>query len=395
MGDEYETVTAAAVQAAPVFLDREASVEKGCELIAEAGENGADVIVFPEGFVPAHPLWFHFHPATGDVAQRLSVELFKNAVEVPGPATERFARAAAAADAYVVMGVCEKEPNTTGTMYNSQLFFSPDGELIGTHEKLKPTVGEQLVHAEGRNDTFGAMDTEHGPMSGLICGENSNPLAVFALTAEYSRIHGMSWPPYIPSESNPLPERSLDDAKAFAQMSKAHVISAVGVVDDRTVEKLELDEATARTVTSAEYSGGSAIVGPGRNVIAGPLDDEEGILYGDLDVERSIERKLFHDFAGHYNRPDLFELRVNRDPQRLYADAADAATATDAATPGDATTTSDAAERSSGGRGSVGDAVAGADGRGDGVLDGIPDGAEVTDDSGTDTAPDGTTGDLD
>ena len=388
MGDEYETITAAAVQAAPVFLDREASVEKGCDLIAEAGENGADVIVFPEGFVPAHPLWFHFHPATGDVAQRLSVELFKNAVEVPGPATERFARAADAAGAYVVMGVCEKEPNTTGTMYNSQLFFSPDGELIGTHEKLKPTVGEQLVHAEGRNDTFGTVDTEHGPMSGLICGENSNPLAVFALTAEYSRIHGMSWPPYIPSESNPLPERSLDDAKAFAQMSKAHVISAVGVVDDRTVEMLELDEATARKVTSAEYSGGSAIVGPGRNVIAGPLDDEEGILYGDLDIERSIERKLFHDFAGHYNRPDLFELRVNRDPQRLYADAADAA---DAANAANATSTADATGRPSEGRGSVGDAVADVDGGNDGVTDE----ADGTDRSEVDAVPDGAAGDLD
>lgn len=324
MGDEYRTVTAAAVQAAPEFLDREGSVEKACEFIDEAGANGADVIVFPEGFVPAHPLWFHFHPATGDVAQSLSVELFKNAIEVPGPATERFAEAAAAADAYVVVGACEKEPDTTGTMYNSQLFFSPDGELIGHHQKLKPTVGEQLVHAEGRNDKFGAVDTEYGPMSGLICGENSNPLAVFALTAEYSRIHGMSWPPYIPSESNPLPERSLDDARAFAQMSKAHVISSVGVVDERTVERLGLDDETAEKVTSSAYSGGSAIVGPDRDVVAGPMGNEEAILYGDLDLEVSVQRKLFHDFAGHYNRPDVFQLRVNREPHELYVDAGEA-----------------------------------------------------------------------
>ena len=321
MGDEYQTVKAAAVQAAPVFLDREASVEKACDLIDEAGEEGADVIVFPEGFVPAHPLWFHFHPATGEVSRRLSVELFKNSVEVPGPATEKFAAAARRADAYVVMGVCEKEPDTTGTMYNSQLFFSPEGELIGKHQKLRPTVGERLVHANGRNDAFGAVDSEFGPMSGLICGENSNPLAVFALTAEYSRVHAMSWPPYIPGESNPLPERSLDDAKAFAQMSKANVISAVGVIDERTIEKLELDEETAEKVRDSRYSGGSAIVGPGREIVAGPLDNEETILYGDLDLERSIERKLFHDFAGHYNRPDVFQLRVNREPADLYAEA--------------------------------------------------------------------------
>ncbi|MFC7027988.1 nitrilase-related carbon-nitrogen hydrolase [Halomicroarcula sp. GCM10025710] len=134
MGDEYQTVTAAAVQAAPVFLDREASVEKAVGLIEEAGANDADVIAFPEGFIPAHPLWFHFHGATSQLSQSLSVELFKNSIEVPGPSTERLAAAADAADAYVVIGACEKEPQTTGTMYNSQLFFSPDGELLGTHQ---------------------------------------------------------------------------------------------------------------------------------------------------------------------------------------------------------------------------------------------------------------------
>ncbi|MFC7250349.1 carbon-nitrogen hydrolase family protein [Halomicroarcula sp. GCM10025324] len=333
MGDEYQTVTAAAVQAAPVFLDREASVEKAVGLIEEAGANDADVIAFPEGFIPAHPLWFHFHGATSQLSQSLSVELFKNSIEVPGPSTERLAAAADAADAYVVIGACEKEPQTTGTMYNSQLFFSPDGELLGTHQKLKPTVGEQLVHTEGENDTFGTIDTEYGPMSGLICGENSNPLAVFGLTAEYSRIHAMSWPPYIPSESNPLPERSLDDAKAFAQMSKAAVISSVGVVDERTVEKLQVDDETAEKIMRPEYSGGSAIVGADRSVIAGPVGNEETILYGDIDIETAIRRKLFHDFAGHYNRPDVFQLRVNRTPNELYAEASTAAEAADTGQP--------------------------------------------------------------
>lgn len=329
MGDEYNTVTAAAVQAAPVFLDKDGSVEKALHFIEEAGANGADVIVFPEGFISAHPLWFHFHPATSATSQRLSVELFKNSIEVPGPETERIAEAAAAADAYVVMGACEKLPNTTGTMYNSQLFFSPEGELIGNHQKLKPTVGEQLVHAEGRTDTFGAVDTEFGPMSGLICGENSNPLAVAALTAEYTRTHAMSWPPYIPPGSNPLPERLLDDAKAFAQMSKAAVICAAGVVDDRTIEKLELDEKEAESVRDARHSGGSVIVGPGREIIAGPMENEEGILYGELDQERSLFRKLFHDFAGHYNRPDVFQLRVNKERTDLVVEDGEPAAGTE------------------------------------------------------------------
>lgn len=323
MGDTFETVTAAAVQAAPVFLDRQASLEKAIRWIQEAGEHDANFIVFPEGYIPAHPLWFHFHSATGTVSTNLSVELFKNAVEVPGPITDQLGEAAAEAGAYVIIGVCEKRPQTTGTMYNSQLFFSPHGELIGKHQKLKPTVGEQLVHTEGRNDTFGTVESEFGPVSGLICGENSNPLAIFALTAEYSRIHAMSWPPYIPSISNPLPDRLLDDAKAFVQMSKAHVIAAAGIIDDRTIERLDLEEEVAETVRTPRFSGGSVIVAPDRSIVSGPLDNEETILYGEIDLEQSVRTKLRHDFAGHYNRPDMFEVRINRQPADLFKDASE------------------------------------------------------------------------
>ena len=145
MGDSYGAVKVAAVQAASVFLDREGSTGKACRLIREAGKNGARVIGFPEGFIPAHPVWFHFHPATGEVATRLSVELFKNAVEIPGPEINELQRAAADAGSYVVVGVCEKLPNTTGTLYNSLVFLGPDGALLGKRRKLMPTVGERLV----------------------------------------------------------------------------------------------------------------------------------------------------------------------------------------------------------------------------------------------------------
>src|SRR5918996_4007378 len=116
MGDVYENVCVAAVQAASVFLDREGSTEKACRLIREAGANGARVIAFPEGFIPAHPVWYHHHAATGAVANKLAVELFKNSVEIPGPETDALCAAARDANAYVVMGVCEKIPSTLGTM---------------------------------------------------------------------------------------------------------------------------------------------------------------------------------------------------------------------------------------------------------------------------------------
>ena len=157
MGDNYPTVKVAAVQAASVFLDRDGSTEKACRLIREAGANGARVIAFPEGFIPAHPVWYHHHPATGAIANKLAVELFKNSVEIPGPEIERCARAARDANAYVVIGVCEKMPQTIGTMFNSQLYFGPDGALIRKHQKIMPTVGERLVHMGGFGDTFGAF----------------------------------------------------------------------------------------------------------------------------------------------------------------------------------------------------------------------------------------------
>src|SRR6266545_3360081 len=274
MGDVYGVVKVAAVQAASVFLDREGSTEKACRLIREAGRNGARVIGFPEGFIPAHPVWYHHHAATGALSNRLATELFKNAVEIPGPETAALSEAARDAKAYVVMGVCEKMPNTLGTMFNTQIYFGPDGALIGKHQKIMPTVGERLVHTGGYGDTFGAFQTEFGPMSGLICGENSNPLAVFALTAEGTRIHVMSWPNHFPVSGDPLRDRVAIDARSFAQMSKAFVIAACGTVDERMVEMLKGGPDTETFLRDPDSCGGSCIVAPNSRVIAGPMGAE-------------------------------------------------------------------------------------------------------------------------
>jgi aliphatic nitrilase len=318
MGDQYPIVKVAAVQAASVFLDRDGSTEKACRLIREAGRNGARVIAFPEGYIPAHPVWFHHHPATSAISNKLSVELFKNAVEIPGPEMDAIGAAARDANAYVVMGVCEKLPQTLGTMFNSQVYFGPDGRMIGKHQKIMPTVGERLVHMGGFGDTFGAIQTEFGPMSGLICGENSNPLAVFALTAEGTRIHVMSWPNHFPTSGDPMRNRVSVDSQAFAQMSKAWVVSACGTVDEDMIAKLEVGPAAEKFLRSADCCGGSVIVAPNSRVVAGPMGPEEGILYAECNLEVGILTKLRHDFAGHYNRPDIFQVHVNRSAPRIY-----------------------------------------------------------------------------
>src|SRR6185369_1077667 len=125
MSDVGGVVKVAAVQAASVFLDRAGSTEKACRLIREAGRNGARVIGFPEGFIPAHPVWYHHHAATGAVANKLAVELFKNAIEIPGPEVDALCAAARDANAYVVIGVCEKLHGTIGTMFNTQVYIAP------------------------------------------------------------------------------------------------------------------------------------------------------------------------------------------------------------------------------------------------------------------------------
>ncbi len=318
MGDQYPVVKVAAVQAASVFLDREGSTEKACRLIREAGRHGARVIGFPEGFIPAHPVWYHHHPATGTVANELAVALFKNSVEIPGPQIDALCAAAREAHAYVVIGVCEKLPQTIGTMFNTQVYIGPDGTLIGKHQKLVPTVGERLVHMGGFGDTFGAFASEFGPMSGLICGENSNPLAVFALTAEGTRIHVMSWPNHFPTSGDPMRNRVTVDSQAFAQMSKAFVVSACGTVDDHMIEMLKPGPEAERFLRSPECCGGSVIVAPNSRILAGPMGAEEGILYAECDIEIGIKMKLRHDFAGHYNRPDVFHVEINRSLPRIY-----------------------------------------------------------------------------
>lgn len=164
----------------------------------------------------------------------------QNAVEIPDPEIEALQAALETRTRNASSASARSSPGTFGTLFNTQVFVGPDGSFLGKHQKLMPTVGERLVHMGGYGDTFGAIQTDFGPMSGLICGENSNPLAVFALTAEATRVHVMSWPNHLPTNSDRLRERVKIDSQAFAQMSKAYVISACGTFDEPMIELLEL-----------------------------------------------------------------------------------------------------------------------------------------------------------
>jgi nitrilase len=317
-GDRLPRVRLAAVQAAPVFLNRERTVERACQWILEAGRRGARLVVFPEGFLPGHPLWYHFFPATDPKSNALATRLFLNSVEIPSRTTEALGEAARQAGVYVVMGLCERRPGTFGTLYNTQLFLAPDGSILGKHRKLVPTVGERLVHTGGFGDTLRTYPTDFGRIGGLICGESSNPLAVFALMAEYPHVLAVSWPNRFPKRGMSCPERALVVGRALALMSKAFVVNACGTMTEEMREMLVYTEEDRADLWDDRATGGSCIVGPGGQVVAGPMGPEEGVLVFEADLSECVAEKVRHDFAGHYNRPDVFQLRVATSAPEIY-----------------------------------------------------------------------------
>ena len=176
MGDTLPKARVAAVQAAPVFLDREATVEKALSLIDEAARNGADLIAFPEVFISGYPYWNRLENVFKTTPY--FAELLKNAVEVPSPATDRLCKAAQRAGAYIAMGINERPTNTLGTLYNTNLIIDPTGDILLRHRKLMPTYAEKLVWGFGDGSTLRVLDTPIGKLGTLICGENANPLRI-------------------------------------------------------------------------------------------------------------------------------------------------------------------------------------------------------------------------
>jgi aliphatic nitrilase len=310
-GDEFPTIRLAAAQAAPAFLDREAAIAKACELIAEAGRAGADVVGFPEGFVPAHPVWFYHYPALSPPSLAYCERLFRNSVEVPGPSVDALCEAAARAGTNVVIGICQRRPGSAGTMWNSQLDIGRDGQVLGVHQKLVPTAAERLVHVGGAAEGVRAFPTDFGALGGLICGENSNPLAINALIQDQVRVHVASWPNYFaPGWPPGMAETGMLTGRSIAYMAKCFVINACGTIDPDVVDELAVTDADRAFFADPANLGGSTIIDPTGAVIAGPAGPGEEIIYADADLGQIVRTKLIHDLSGHYQRSDVFEFAV-------------------------------------------------------------------------------------
>lgn len=316
----------AAVQAAPVWLDRAATVAKACALIKEAGEAGADLVGFPENFIPGHPSWYYFHPAHSEKSMALAIRLFQESVEIPSADIDALCQAAASARVSVVMGLTERVHGSTGTLFNSQLFIDSAGTVVGKHQKLLATMSERMVHASGGPEFQRPFGSEFGHISTLICGENSNPLAVAMIAAFYPTVHVASWPNnFMPGPSS-VRKGGLLAARNVAYMCKCFVISACGINSEAMIADFATSEADEAFLRDESKAGGTCIISPAGEVIAGPIPgNEEGIVYADVDFEACIRGRMLHDVAGHYNRSDVFKLLVNDAPSRLVTFATDAA----------------------------------------------------------------------
>jgi len=314
VGDTYPKFKAAAIQAAPVFLNREATVEKACRLILEAANRGARLIVFPEVFIAGYPYWNRLdNPFRG---KKYFSELVKNAVEVPSPATEKLCQCARQASAMVVMGINEKIPETLGTLFNSNLIIDGQGKIIGCHRKLVPTFIEKLTWGGGDGRSLCVYDTDCGKVGTLICGENLNPLARFALIAQGEQVHAANYPGQPAGDEANHDIRHTIELRSAAHSfeGKVFTIAACSVFTQEIANLLGDTEEKKRMVGKGSI-GLSGIFGPNGKFIAGPLDpNEEGMVIAEIDIEQVIEAKLHHDIAGNYNRFDVLSLNINRRP---------------------------------------------------------------------------------
>jgi nitrilase len=297
-------VTAACVQVEPAIMDRAGTIDRVAERTAEAAAAGATLVVFPETFVPAYPssAWAKALAGWAEPgAKEAFALLHRESLEVPGPDADRLAGVAREHGVWLVVGVNEVDPERPGTLYNSLLYWSPEGELALHHRKLVPTNHERLVWGPGDGRGLRAIETPLGRIGGLICWENYMPLARFSLYESGVEIYIASTADDGDSWQATLTHIALE-SRAFV-VAPAHFQRASSYPEDFPLRSL----LEGRDVLGR---GGSAILAPDGSYLAGPLYGEEGILYAELDPDVLLQARQRFDPAGHYHRPDVLSLEV-------------------------------------------------------------------------------------
>lgn len=296
----------AAAQLSPVFLNKEKTVEKACQAILEAGEKGAELIVFPEAFISGYPDWvWLISNSKGADLNELYLSLVEQAVSVPDDSTEKLCKAAKTAGIHVIIGINERNTEySNASLFNSILFIDDNGKILGKHRKLIPTGGERLIWAQGDGSTLRSYDTSAGKIAGLICWENLMPLARYAIYESGAQI---------------LASPNWDKSPNWLQ-SIQHIAREGGLFVISSCMALRMNDIPDAYEFKKLYPegrewiniGNSCIVAPNGQLLAGPLEAEEGILYADIEFQNIIKAKRMFDVVGHYSRPDVFHFSLTK-----------------------------------------------------------------------------------
>ncbi len=305
---------AAAVQTSPIFLNVDKTIEKAISFIKEASSNGAQLIAFPEVFVAGYPYWnWIMTPVQGS---KWYEQLYKNSVAVTDESMKPLFQAAKEFNMHVVIGINERG-DSYGEIYNTNLIIDNHGTLIGKHRKLVPTWAEKLTWSSGDGSSLKVYKTEIGPIGTLACGENTNTLARFTLLSQGELIHIANYIslPVAPPDYN-MAEAIKIRAAAHSFEGKLFTIVSCSTISKEIMDVLKPDVPNIEDLLTRKSSAFSGIIGPNGAVVGEPLIDDEGIVYADIDLEKCIQPKQMHDILGHYNRFDIFDLRVNTAPTR-------------------------------------------------------------------------------
>ena len=310
------TVKVAAAHAAPVYMDKGATTRKAISIIEEAAKHGAELVVFPESFIPGFPVWASLW------APIYNHEWFKkmiaNSILIDGPEITAISAAAKRLGIFVSLGFSEATPISVGCIWNSNIIIGDDGKILVHHRKLVPTFYEKMVWALGDGFGLRIADTRIGKIGALICGENTNPLARFALAAEGEQIHISAWPAIWPTRKpggqnfdNVAANRIRAAGASFE--NKAFGILCSGFMDSIMLDALSKGaDADAIEVLEKSQRAATMFLDSTGAQLGDTLQNEEGIGYATFNLNDCVEPKQFHDIVGYYNRFDIFDLTINR-----------------------------------------------------------------------------------
>jgi aliphatic nitrilase len=316
---QYPKYKAAVCHIAPVYFDAEACVEKACDWIKEAANNGAELIAFPEAYLSSFPVWCGVWAPVQ--THEFFVKMVSSSVLIDGPEIQRLRDTARKYNVFVSIGINEATRNSFGCVYDTNVLIGDDGAVLNVHRKLMPTYWEKLAWAMGDGSGLRVNDTRIGRIGALVCGENTNALARFALLAQGENVHISSFSPRWPT--HPLGEGGYDLEAAIRLRAGAHAFEgklfnlvASGFLPPGAIEMVSRGNKEVRDLLETSPKSVSMILGPDGQPISEVIREDEGIAYAELDLAKTIVPKQFQDVVGYYNRFDVFEFKVNRRAHR-------------------------------------------------------------------------------